>query len=141
MINSITFQICALVYMLLLTVIYFSKARIDTLENKIYRYTIFVNLVALICDIASVITIYYASDSLVNLIFSKLYLVCIISWLAILTVYIFLISLKRDGNEGKQTNNDNDIKSISVISLVVFTILSIITFILPTSARSQVWTG
>ena len=127
MINSVTFQICALVYMLLIMVIYFSKERIKNIENKIYTYTMVANLVGLIFDIISVITIYYASNSVINLIFSKLYLVSIVLWLTILTIYIFAISLKKNEDVEKK----EDIKLISLASIIVFFIFSIIIFILP----------
>ena len=124
MINSITFQICALVYMLLIMVVYFSKERINNIENKIYSCTMVVNLIGLVFDIISVITIYYIPNSITNLIFSKLYLVSIVLWLVILTIYIFSISLK---NEEKK----DVIKSIAFVCLIAFVVLSMVVFVLP----------
>ena len=104
MLNSIIIQICALLYLLLLTTVYFSKRRLNTIDNKIYSITIFVNLFSIIFDIMSVFTIYYFNGTFLNIVVSKLYLLTLILWLCILTAYIFMISQKDDSQLDKTVN-------------------------------------
>ena len=105
MISSVIIQMCALVYLILLSIIYFSKDKINTIENKIYKYTIIINLFCVLLDILSIFTIHYFNGSLFNLVVSKLYLISILLWIATLTIYIFAISKKNEVNE--KTNKRN----------------------------------
>ena len=85
-----------IIYMVCLSVIYFSKQRINNQENKIYKKLIVLNIIGLIiqllCDYVS-----YKYDS-INLIFSnfilRIYLVYFILWINLFMSY--LIAITRD---------------------------------------------
>ena len=107
-----------IIYMVCLSVIYFSKQRINNQENKIYKKLIVLNIIGLIiqlmCDYVS-----YKYDS-INPIFSnfilRIYLVYFILWINQFMSY--LIAITRDKFENKWFK--------------IFTIVeSIIAFILP----------
>lgn len=107
-----------IIYMVCLSVIYFSKQRINNQENKIYKKLIVLNIIGLIiqlmCDYVS-----YKYDS-INPIFSnfilRIYLVYFILWFNQFMSY--LIAITRDKFENKWFK--------------IFTIVeSIIAFILP----------
>ena len=66
-------QISALVFLLLLTTIYFGKRRINTQETKIYSALIFINIIGVILDISSTsLALFNKQNILLNPI-SKLY--------------------------------------------------------------------
>lgn len=52
---NIEFQISALIMMLVIVIVFFSKKRYDSLENRIYGYMIIVVLFLVLSDIASVV--------------------------------------------------------------------------------------
>ena len=51
--SSLYFQICSLFYIVLLNVTFFSKKRLQSLENKLFSYMIITNLLGIILDIIS----------------------------------------------------------------------------------------
>ncbi len=93
--TSTFFQICSLFYVVMLTLQYYSRKRINNIENKIYSCLIINVLVELILDILSIITIRNADKiPFLNQFVAKAYLASLISWLSFFTLYILTISIK-----------------------------------------------
>ena len=88
-----------MVYSLLLIIIYFSKKRINNLENKIFSSLIIVNFIGIIIDIISTFLAIIDFNIVVVIIFCKLYLFYLVVWLSIMTMYILVISLKEMNQE------------------------------------------
>lgn len=92
---GIYFSVCSLIYTILLVIVFFSKKRFESFENKIYSYLVITSLFGPIIGIP---TYYFMGNmdkfSVPNIIFSKLYLVYLVMWLMIFTLYIFVISIK-----------------------------------------------
>jgi len=128
MINSVIVQCVSLVFLLLLFCVYFSKDTINNVENKIYKHSIIINLFSVLLDITSIFTIYYMNGSLFNIIVSKLYLVSILMWISLLTIYIFIISVKPDDNLSEEKRNQKKI-TIQVVSLIIFIACTLYIFI------------
>ena len=94
-ITSLFFQIASIFYIVLIGVAYFCKKKMNTLENRIYSSLIVIIFITLIFDCISVsIGLIHPSWIITNL-FGKLYLVCIIAWVATFTYYIFVISFNK----------------------------------------------
>ena len=78
-------------YIVFLSILYFSKSRLDNKENKIYKSLLITNFVGIIiqivCEMASTINIYY-----LNLIVTKLLLLYFIVWIILLFSYVLEIS-------------------------------------------------
>ena len=78
-------------YIVFLSILYFSKSRLDNKENKIYKTLLITNFVGIIiqivCEMASTINIYY-----LNLIVTKLLLLYFIVWIILLFSYVLEIS-------------------------------------------------
>ena len=90
-----TFSACSLFYSILLTTIFFSKKRLDTLENKIYGLAIIANLIGIIFALGSYFAIIVKDQiPLLNTLVSKTLIVYYLIYLSILTVYIYVISNK-----------------------------------------------
>ena len=49
--NAIFFSICSLCYSILIFLVFFSKERLENLENKIYKTLMVINLFGLIVEI------------------------------------------------------------------------------------------
>lgn len=124
---SSTFSMCSFFYSLLLIIVYFRKKRLDTLENRIYWWTIIVNFIGIILAITSYITIiYYNQIPITNMIISKALIVYYLTYIWLLTFYIYVIS--------KKVNYDNvhtDFKKVINFGFIVYIILALTIIILP----------
>ncbi len=96
--STIYLSIAALFYTILIAVVYFSKPRIKTLENKVYQYVILVSLLSLVSEI-SLMIIPSAKYAVLYDIMLKVYLVCCFSWVFIFLVYIYIISRAKEISE------------------------------------------
>ena len=125
MFGSVCFQFISLVYIFLLIIVYFSKKRFNSLENRIYMILIITNMIGLILDISSVYTIVHMdSIPMINSIITKLYLMYLITWITLLTLYIIVISL----DDKKQ---DKVFKRVFNIFFIIYNIVVLGMFILP----------
>ena len=90
-----TFSACSLFYSLLLTIVFFSKKRLATLENKIYELMIIENLIGVFLAIASYFLIRENNIlPVTNAIISKGLIVYYLVYMVSFTAYIYVISCK-----------------------------------------------
>ena len=130
--SSIFFQICSLFYISLLLIIYFSKKRLGTVENKIYIILAVTNLIGLILDISSVYTISNMSQyPILNKFVSKAYLVYLLSWMFLFTIYVFIISTNKKIDKSKTELHLSDYKNKVYPATILYFIFLILTIILP----------
>ncbi len=100
MLNSFIFQICSLFFIILISIIYFFKKKIKTIENQVFKYLLLFNFILLISDIVSVYFIYHMKQyPFLNLFFGKLYLMILILWEVTLLIYVFVISENKNGEK------------------------------------------
>lgn len=89
--SGLFFPITGLFFSILLNVVYFTKKRIDNFENHLYKYMVITNLIALIfeffCTYFS-----YNYHSILSLIVLKIYLLLLLSWITVLTIYMMYIA-------------------------------------------------
>lgn len=130
--SSIFFQICSLFYISLLLIIYFSKKRLGTVENKIYIILAVTNLIGLILDISSVYTISNMSQyPILNKFVSKAYLVYLLSWMFLFTIYVLIISTNKKIDKNKTELHLSDYKNKVYPATILYFIFLILTIILP----------
>lgn len=130
--SSIFFQICSLFYISLLLIIYFSKKRLGTVENKIYIILAVTNLIGLILDISSVYTVSNMSQyPILNKFVSKAYLVYLLSWMFLFTIYVFIISTNKKIDKNKTELHLSDYKNKVYPATILYFIFLILTIILP----------
>ena len=114
-------------YISFLTVLYFSKNRLDNNENKIYKKLLVTNfigiIIQLICEVFSVLKI-----ELLNSVFTKLLLVYFVLWLIQFFSYVLEIS-----------NSNNKFFKIANLSILIISILLI--FVLPYEAFIDITNG
>ncbi len=118
--GAISFTVCSLFFSFLLTIVYFSKKRLSTLENKLYAILIITNLVGLIIHILCGVVTPMIDGDMRSIIFSKLYLGYLLTWIMLFTIYIFVISRKSDleKNKGENTLKEYYIKLFAYISTI-----------------------
>jgi len=123
--SGIFFPLCALLFSLLLVIIFFTKKHIKTFETKLYGFLIISNFVALnvelLCTFAATI---YDSNKLLADIILKSYLACILTWAFVFTMYIFYISHLEKYFENKK-------KKLFNFCIIFYIIMIIINYILP----------
>ena len=91
------FTICSVFYSILLTILYFKKQRIITLETKIYSWLVLFNLLTTIIATSCYYTIMYRDYiPVLNFIISKTLIVLYFVWTTIFTIYVYVISSKKD---------------------------------------------
>ena len=82
----------SLIYILLMSFIYFSKQRVDNYDNKLYSVILFVNIIGLILDIVQCLIIKYEFNTIIIHFVAKLFLIYIVIWTYIFCCYIISLS-------------------------------------------------
>lgn len=89
------FQASALIYTILITVVFFAKKNKNTLTNLTYVVMLAITLVEIIVNIISNIIAYYSPNSIAATITTKLYYCVSVSWVIGFTYYVFALTSKR----------------------------------------------
>ena len=118
------FTIYSLFYSLLINIVYFSSKRLRSIENKIFEKIMLTNFVGVLLAIGSYFTIKNIDRfELLNTFISKGYIVYLLTWLTLFSVYIFVISIK----EGKDKKSEvNKIINLFGILYLIFLIIIIV---------------
>lgn len=118
------FTIYSLFYSLLINIVYFSSKRLRSIENKIFEKIMLTNFVGVLLAIGSYFTIKNIDRfELLNTFVSKGYIVYLLTWLTLFSVYIFVISIK----EGRDKKSEvNKIINLFGILYLIFLIIIII---------------
>ena len=85
-------QISSLVYILIFASIYFSKKRVNTLENRAFKLIIFSITYTIIMDLASTVYSIYFDQTILTGILVKLFLCGLVAWVYFSTYYVYCIS-------------------------------------------------
>ena len=114
-----SFAICSLFYILLLVIVYFSKQRIPSPENKIYAWLIVSNLVGVLLDFLSGMLLYYSfdKDSFLYLLLTKFIFLYFLFWLFLFLLYVLEISVGSKYRENKKINKI--IFSFGIIAILI----------------------
>lgn len=116
---GISFTMCSFFFIALLNIVFFKKERFNTLENKIYSYLILTSLFGTIIGVPCYYFMKYKEIfGVFNIITSKLYLVYLVMWLMIFTMYILLITVKNI-DKSKLIKNIFAITAILLVGVIV----------------------
>ena len=111
------YTVCSLFYSLLLNGVYFSKKRLKTIENKIFERIMVTNLIGVLLALGSYYTILNENKfPVLNIVVSKGYIIYLLTWLTLFTLYIFSITSK---------NIEKELTKIKKIFMVLYIIFSI----------------
>lgn len=93
---GIYFSFVSFFYIVLVCATYFSKKRLDTIENKIYSYIIIFGLTGSILEISQLFTCMIIDVfPFLNTLVSRFYLVNILTWIGLLLLYTIVISFSK----------------------------------------------
>lgn len=127
---SASFIICSMFYCALLVIVYFSKKRLNTLENKTYSTLLVVNFISLIVELFSyLITLNHESFPIWTPVVNKTYLICLLTWLMLFAYYTFLISFKKNIN--LRFNSKKIYKKISGVFFKIYLVVAFCLLVLP----------
>lgn len=127
--STMFFSITSLFYIILLTVVYFSKKRLNNLENKIYAGLIVINLAGVIIEIGCLIVSYFVNQlPFLNYLIPKMFLVYLLTWISLFAFYIYTVSLSNSKND-EMTNKK--IKKMFQMFTIIYGISLLFICILP----------
>ena len=123
----ITLLVINFLYTILTNIVYFSKNRINNSENAVYEKLLSITPIGLLLEIGCNITAIYKMNDLVSNVISRLYLIFILVWLVIFTLYILTITKYKGDKliEYKKSKLRKEIIVSSVITTVLLVILPI----------------
>ncbi len=118
--SNLYFLICSFIYIMLVSAVYFSKEKIKTTENKVFTIIIIVNVIGIILDFISVSMAFLGTHNILFNIINKIYLIYLLTWISLFTIYTIIISLK-----------NNMAKRIIKIIYSIYIPISILLLIIP----------
>jgi len=125
MINN-AFTIASFFPSLLITIVYFSKERLKSVENNLYSVLLISNMIELSSAILSYVTIHSMDKiPIINNIVSKTLIISMLIWIYSFTLYVLSISFTIDLS--KRANKT----IIKIVSIIFFIVSFCIVFILP----------
>ena len=127
MVIGITLLIINFVYLLLTSIMYYSKKRIKNKENKIYNYMIIVTFIGIILELSCILIVPHKENHyLLNEVVNRGYLIYILTWVSLFTKYIFTISFNSSSKSKLKISEKNKILNIVLIILYVMFALGLI---------------
>ena len=115
MIFGISFGVCCTVFIAILAIVYFTKARIDTEENKLYSKLLILTIIGLLIEITCNWTaiMNYSPDSLFVICISRIFLVFMLYWSIFFTDYVTIIA------KGKHIYTQKKIYDICIFLIAI----------------------
>ena len=130
---SVSFSICSFIYIIIFAIVYFSKTRINLMENKVYTYLLITTLIGLSIDIIGYFLFQYGSiNSLKNIFVAKIYLVYYFTWIYLLTIYIYIVSTKTI----KKIDYNKLFKTLTIVYLIIASIISMLKIYIKNTEKS-----
>lgn len=124
---GLVLTILSLIYIVFVTIIFFSKERIDLLENNLYGASLIITIIGFLINIISfTIDILFPEKFLLRIFLLKLYYSYLISLMTLLTAYILISSSSREKQKIIVKSN-----KIKFFSLIIYLTLIIPNFFLP----------
>ena len=96
--NNISYTLCSLFFSIMLIIVFFSKKRLQSVENKIYSWLIITNFFGLIIQISCGVFTPMTSGSISSMFFTKMYFIYLLTWLFLFVFYTFFVSKKDNNN-------------------------------------------
>lgn len=136
MLGFLLINIYALLLIISTTIIFFSKNRLHQVEDETYKNFLIVNLFMSISGIVLglVVSPDIVFEKRVIVLFNKVYLICLILWIFILTFYTIYVSMK---NKDKITKYKKIFSILEIVSVLLIVLLPIDVITTGTSAVSS----
>ncbi len=130
MVIGITFICCTLLYSIMLTIVYYRKPRISSVENKIYSVLVRMNVFGLLLELACSYFVYVNGttpfNSLMCMLCNRLFIVYLLSWEVIFALYIFFVSFGQDMKvRDFLKNHSKDVKFLLIFCFMIMLFLAL----------------
>lgn len=121
------FILCGLIFSIVLNILYFNKKHIKTAETKIFSILLIVNLLGLISELTcTTVGFTFPENSLLPHITTKIFLVCLMTFVLYMTLYIYAICYVETDNP-----NLKYYKLLKKISYIVWLCCCFVAILLP----------
>ena len=135
--NFLNFILCGVIFSVVLNFIFFMKKHVKILETKVFSILLVVNLLSLISEfICSYIGYHFPENILISHIMTKFYLVCLMTFLLYMTIYIYVVSYMV-----KQNSRPKYYDLLKIISYIIWFICVSICIVLPIQTGRGFATG
>ena len=135
--NFFYFILCGFIFSCFLNIIYFSKKHVKTGETKIFSILLIVNLISLASELAcSYIGYTFLENTIYTHVMTKIYLICLMTFLLYMTLYIYVICYVESKRE-----NQKRYKKLKILSYIIWFICAITEILLPITTESGYATG
>ena len=123
-----TIMVCFLLFLIVISISYFSKDKIDSSEIKLYGNLLLVSLFSIVFELLSCYFVYNNDKYYyLALIINKTFIVSIGVWMYFLTRYIYCISVSNNNRIAAFVNSKSDfIRKLYGFLFIVFLVLSIV---------------
>ena len=129
MIIGVSVITCSLIYSIMVAILYFTKKRINNVENKIYKLMVCMNIFGLFNELACCYFTFYEHASAFNEVmcslFNRLFVLYMLSWLFVFTCYVFFVTFK------DKSLDKHGKKKANTIFGIIYVVLFALSFILP----------
>ena len=129
MIIGVSVIICSLIYSIMLTILYFTKRRINNIENKIYKLMVCMNIFGLFNELICCYFTFYEHVStfheIMCAVVNRIFILYMLSWLFVFTCYVFFVTFK-DKFSLKHSK-----KRVNTIFGIIYAVLFVLSFVLP----------
>lgn len=125
--SNIIFQLVSFFYIALVTVVFCFKKKLDTAENRIYALLIISGIVGVILDIGSVEGAFLFGSNMFTRFLCKVYLLYLIAYVLIFTIYALLVTRSSDDSENKLRLY----KKLRKNMFILYSIISLLILIVP----------
>ncbi len=135
--NFFYFILCGFIFSCFLNIIYFSKKHVKTGETKIFSILLIVNLISLASELAcSYIGYTFLENTIYTHVMTKIYLICLMTFLLYMTLYIYVICYVESKRE-----NQKRYKKLKILSYIIWFICAITEILLPITTETGYATG
>ena len=136
MVIGVSVILSCLLYSSVLTILYFSKTRLKTTDNKVYSILVIINIFGLLLELACCYFTYMNETTVFNTFMcyfcNRLFIIYMLTWLTVFTFYIFSITHKQ-----KNSNNENKKKRYTKIAIIIYIFFLILATLLPLECFSD----
>ncbi len=124
---------CCLIYSVMLLILYFSKRRIDNMENKIYSILVIINVFGLLLELACCYFTYTNGTTTFNtlmcIICNRFFIIYMLTWLFVFTFYIFYVTFSQHKKIKKEL--DKYRRRFILVAGIIYLVLFVLALILP----------
>lgn len=121
MYNEVSLQIISLIYVIVLSIVYFLKRKYNFLETKIYKNILIVTIITLILDISNIYILELLPQ--IGFISTKIYFISLLIWIILFITYILLNRASKKYDDMKTTIKESFLAKSWLVSSIIFIIL------------------